>query len=521
MEAIQVPIPFLRMQFHLLGGGRRFGAIGFGYLGLLVVASIALRRMMMNFPTAAVIDYLIQALGVAQCALLYAGGCNAIHRATLRDFQTRMNESHRLTPLSSAGVVLGYLLGSTLQIQLLFGIGLVYGALLSFLGTAQLGGWMFGSVLQLAGAAMLWSLMVLIGVGTNRPLNPGGILVVLSMLAVPMMFGLPGGAIFSGVYSATLGFMAATGVSRVPAAGILFSVMGSLTLASFWIYVAAARYRRPDLPAFNAYRGMILLALWLLISFGSVAAYQYTTLTSMTSFGDEESLPVQWTITLIVSLIVAAIPMSGAVLSRRLVARGIAPRDWTDRIGDDTVALLTFILVASLSVLGAVFVVVALQWTPQLGSAAIPFRQWRPWLWTLAEIAVALLTVWTVVVIAVSRCRRPIVAIGTFLLFAWGFPPVIDLILAGTIRVSPRDDFVFSALLVCSPGGAIAVIWSGNDAPIATGFVVQLVLALVMSLAAFRARRSWSGVNKSNCKVRECPSLDGQTTDAVGRPESP
>ena len=77
-------------------------------------------------------------LGI-QAALLVLHGCNAIHRVLLRDYQTRMFESHRLTPMSNHAVVLGYLIGGGGHPLMMFGVNLVFGTILSFLGSSRRG----------------------------------------------------------------------------------------------------------------------------------------------------------------------------------------------------------------------------------------------------------------------------------------------------------------------------------------------------------------------------------------------
>jgi hypothetical protein len=489
MEAFQIPWPFWRMQYQLLGGHRRMLLICGGYLVLLVVTSVTIRRLSWEEPLAAVVDWLIYGLGVVQSIIVFAGGCSAVHRATLRDHQTRMNESHRLTPVSSVGMVLGYLFGPTALIVLLWLVGVLFGAILEFFKVPNVTGWLLGNVQLLAGAIMLWAMVVLMGMGQSKPVNPNAILLVAGSLAVPASFGLPGAALFFGAFSAYLGYWLATGSLSVPKSAVTLSILGNILITGFWIYVAAAKFRRPDLPAFNGFRGMVLLTFWLVIGFGSCGAFQYFTRTAFPGFSDESALPIQWITTLIASLVVAAFPIAGAVHSRRLLREGTAGRDWTDRISDEAVLLMVTVLILGIAFLGALIYVLNIVQVTGNTDLLDLFEMRTPWLWTAAVVVLANVTLWSAVRLAFAWLKRPVVYIGVFLLLIWAVPPLLDLALAGTVRAWTVDP-VLTALFAASPAGAIIAIWERFDLSVPRGVAMQLIVAVGMAGAAIRGTRS-------------------------------
>lgn len=489
MEAVQIPWPFWRMQYQLLGGHRRVFILCGGYLLLLLVTSVTIRRLNGDEPLAVVVEWLIYGLGVVQSVFVFAGGCSAVHRATLRDHQTRMNESHRLTPVTSVGVALGYLFGPTALIMLLWLVGVLFGTILEFFKVPNIAGWLIGNVQLLAGAIMLWAMVVLLGTGLTKPVNPNAILVVAGSLAIPASFGLPGVALFLGAYSAYLGYWLATGSLSVPTSAVTVSILGNFLITGFWIYVAAARFRRPDLPAFNGFRGLMLLMFWLVVGFGTSGAFQHFTRTAFTGFSDESALPLQWVATLIASLLVAAFPIAGAVQTRRLLREGTAARDWTDRLSDEAVLLIVTILILGISFLGALIYVLNLVQVTGNTELLELFEKRSPWLWTASVVVLANVTLWSAVRLAFVWLKRPVVYIGFFLLLVWGVPPLFDLMLAGTVR-EWTDEPVLTALFASSPAGAIIAIWEGFDLSIPHGVSIQLVVAAGLAALAIRGTRS-------------------------------
>lgn len=484
-ERFQLPMPMWTVQFHLLGGFRRIGGIVLIYSMVAMVGVYALRRLMPRSPWSAVVDYLIIALAVIQLIVVFAGGCNAVHRSTLRDFQTRMIESHRLTPMSNLTVAAGYLFGSTLVIEVLFVINVVIGTALLASIASPLGPWLYGNAFILTGGLMLWAMMVFAGVGPTKPMNPGAILLGVSMLGIPLGMVLPGAAMFLGAYSVILGFWSLTGQGPVTSLSLVIVGAVSLVLTCFWLFAAAAKYRRPDLPAFNAVRGLLFLVMWLVFASVGVAAFQYIAQTKWRSDELDDALRAQWICTLLASLIVGTMAVSGAVQCRLLVARGTAPRNWTDRVPDGFVAiaaaLLICIIPAAVGVTGWSDLIEVHSESTSGAWATLAV----PWAYTLIAGVLAMLSVRAVLTIAHCVSQSAAAITGVFILFAWAGPALVDFIHAQVVQTD-YGPLPFSWLMTCSPAGMIVVSWVPVSVAQWPGILVQAGLLVVLGSVAKR-----------------------------------
>jgi hypothetical protein len=491
-ERFQIPWPLWRVQFHLLGGARRMVGLASIYTVFALVTIFSVRRLMKSEPLPVVIDWLVTALTAIQLFVVFAGGCNAIHRATLRDFATKMSESHRLTPLSNLTVALGYLFGSTMQVELLFVINVLIGLGLMLVGGGSIAPWLYGNCFIFSGGVMLWSLMIFSGVGAKKPISPGGLLLGASMLASPTAAFLPGAALFLGAYSVILGFWSLSGSVTVTI-GTLAMVGGvSLLLAAFWLYAAAAKYRRPDLPALNAGRGLLLLALWLALSSGGVVVFEWVIRTQMVSFADDSTARTQWIAMLYASLAVGVIAVSGSVKARLLIESGTSPRNWTDRVSDITTAIVAALLIAFVPAIVGFAAWSDFGLSPTLfpGLTAFPLN-W-PGDSTVLACVLAMLTARAVLIMAHRTSRSASMIVGVFVLFAWVAPPTVDFFRA-QLTLSGRGELDYTWLMACSPAGVFSAVWTPMQISIWPGLGVQLAVLLVLSWTAKRTARERAG----------------------------
>jgi len=159
-QPVQLPLPMWRVQYQLLGGRRRMMAIVLVTTTLLIVGIIAIRRLMLRDPFPAVATRVLTLLTVIQVLVTVLGGANAVYRALLRDYQTKMNESHRLTPMSGIAVSVGYLFGSTMQITALFAVFTVVGAGVSLFARLPVGPWLLSNLILFNGAITIWAATV-------------------------------------------------------------------------------------------------------------------------------------------------------------------------------------------------------------------------------------------------------------------------------------------------------------------------------------------------------------------------
>lgn len=161
-ERLRLPLPVWQLQYQLLGGSRRLIALLVGSVAILTIAIVATHRLS-QMPFIRISRPVLMFLAGIQMFVTVLAGCNAIHRAMLRDYQSKMLESHRLTPMSNLAVVMGYLLGAPLHTIALFFVFTATGAVVSRFGGRPVDVWIFGNLLLLSGTMMLWSGAVFLG----------------------------------------------------------------------------------------------------------------------------------------------------------------------------------------------------------------------------------------------------------------------------------------------------------------------------------------------------------------------
>ena len=330
-ERFQLPMPMWRVQFQLLGGGRRFVSVAVVCFALLVVGTFGFRRLMASDTFPRVAGIVLNFLTAIQLLVVLLGGSNALYRAMLRDYDTKMIESHRLTPMSSTAVVLGYLLGSTLQIIMLFMLFLSFGVGLSVMAGLPVLDWFLGNVVLLCAGIASWAVIVFGGMRAEKPFNPAPVVVAVCALSVPIAF-VPGMALLFNVYTGLMAVQLLTGSGAVSFVSAAIPSIVSLLFAVFWINTASVKYRRPDLPALNAFRGLALLTLSLLVGTGGLLAFEKFAQKGLGGLYDPDFVVMQWIATIISALIMASIITCGAVKCRILVSRGTAARDWSDEM---------------------------------------------------------------------------------------------------------------------------------------------------------------------------------------------
>jgi hypothetical protein len=507
-ERFQLPLPMWRAQFQLLGGHRRLSAILGVCAVLLIAGTVAIRRLSPGQPLPVIAGWVLTFLTGLQVLVVVLGGCNAVYRGMLRDFETKMIESHRLTPMSNTAVALGYLFGSTLQVTSLFVLFAAFGALLSFIASLPVLNWVLGNLVLLAGGLALWSAAVFAGMGPQKPFNTAPVVIGVAALSMPIAF-VPGAALLFNTYTVfvAIRMLTSTGLVVVPA--VVMPAAVSLVFALFWLSAAAIKYRRPDLPALNASRGLALLVWTLMIGTLGVAALGWVAGAALGSVSDPDLLPAQWIATMIGGLLLAAIAVAGAVKCRMLIARGAAARDWSDRISD----LLTVVLAALLICL-IMAAVGTSTWSKLLGVCAP--KCWGDrvvlyaWSYSACACLLALLTVRSLFELAHTRFKSPKAFAHLVVMVLWAFPPAVDMFRAEYLREF-RGGAVYSELMGCSPVGTIVATWSQLDARLGPGLVFQLVLAVALIVLAKRVRRRASS---SDPLIRPAPPQVNTNSEA-------
>ena len=480
-ERFQIPTALWSVQYQLLGGHRRMIAVAVVYAIVVMAGAYGVRRVCAGEPISTVAAGIINGLCFIQFLIVVPGSCNAVYKATLRDYESRMIESHRLTPMAGLSVALGYLVGSTLQVQVLFLINCALGVALSVLGGLPVNLWLYGNAVLLSGAVMYCAMFVFAGMRPAKPFNPATALLGIALLSFPLMV-IPGGGLMLGVYSVLLPMWIVTGRTVVPTSALIVVVVVNVILACFWLSAAAAKYRRPDLPALNGFRGLMLLLVWLIVGVGGLLVFQSLAATNMMNLdehGGGDFVRFQWIATMVGSLIVAAVAVSGAASCRILVLNGAAPRGWADRLPDTVVVLIAVVLIGSLSF--GVGVPIWRAFVETDDGDLDTRRAAVAWFFTLASCALALLALRGFLAWCHARLKSPGVLIGLLILLTWGAPPLVDVLRSELTRGS-RDPLELSWLLGCSPIGTLMAVWAPLQISLWPGLFVQGAIVLCCTL---------------------------------------
>jgi len=501
-ERIQLPIAMWRLQYNLLGGHHRMiGGTGIYALALLAGA-YGCRRLLSDDPLADVAGILLNVLAGIQIFIAVLVGCNAVHRASLRDFESKMIESHRLTPMTSGTVVLGYLFGTTLQIQAFFFVGLIIGMVLTTLAKIPINSWVLGNLLIFNGAVTLWSAVLLSGLRQAKPISPAGFLIAAAVLGNLGILLLPAAGLLLSAYPVMFGFGMATGGGWPVRSAILMITAVNVVMTVFWLSAAAAKYRRPDLPALNGVRGLILLAFWTV--FGTIGLVIYSSFTvggGGVGPTGTDTLMMQWTATIILSFLVALPAIAGSVECGALFRRGTAARRWSDRVSPFLICwLATLVVFVPLATIG---------WSLE---SDILYRQLNVenptvtttlvWPFTLVACFLAFLTAVGAHEVFFGRVKNPRAAAMTILLAFWAMPPIGDMLWVSWITSKDAyADIEATWLMGCSPAGTIAEVWGSSSSVdwagttakmLLVGLAFQIVLAVSLGLVGRFGRRKQS-----------------------------
>ncbi len=408
------PNPVWWVQLRLLGGWTRLLSISAIYLALLIAAAVGFRYLARGISISAYCDAAIQILAFVQTLLIVIGGCNAVYRALSRDVTTNMLESHRLTPLSGASVVLGYLVGSNAQVLSLYAVGVVVGTVVIRWGTIGVASWIVGNIEMLFVAPMAWAATLVLGIGRRKPTSPGAFLFVMVILGTPLLF-IPGAGLLSGIYAGYIAATTMTGTSGVPFAIGVIPLCVTAGMSVIWGRGAMRKFRRPDLPAFGPIRAAGLLVIWLAAaSFGLmlVEEVEQRGITGLggagSPFGDESYVPGCLTATAIVAMLVALFPLYASALASVRAGRGVAPQRPGDRLAARGQPLFCVALIV-------VFLV------PHLESA-----RWDVIAGASAGAWASLLVVEAVLIVWCSHNRKSGRMIGIYIVLLWVAPPLLD-----------------------------------------------------------------------------------------------
>lgn len=476
---IGVPNAMWWVQAKLTGGAGRITLYGFVWLLLVVLASAAARYSLRDEPPTFAVEIILNVLAGTQLVLLILWACNSIFRAMVRDIDSSMLESHRLSPMSASAVVLGYMVGPFLPVLIFFAINVVAGlVLLRSVGISPVD-WLAGNGFLLALAPLTWTVTVLLGIGRRKPFNPLLALFLIGSFGAPL-FIIPGLGIFSGAFAA---IVAGSYLFRAPfiePAPEIALIGIALIMTVIWFRAAMRKFDRPDLPAFGVWRAFGLLLIWLVFAAAPLLFVSYAdkaTLAAMggavRDFAEHGFIANSLAATMDASVVMALFPMGAVAFSRvRAVdgrAHGRAVRTWLTGSGPALAAALVLCL-AAVDRRGVPAQTLFLTWT---------------------AIAASLVTVESAIVLRGLNNKPAVRLVVMIVLFLWAAPLLTDLWYREYQQAvsEMRRELPATVISGFSPFGSVWELFSRDGAPLIPGVVAQVGFALIYAALAHRALR--------------------------------
>lgn len=484
IERLQIPIPMWRIQYQLLGGHRRMGGIVLVTAFALFAGALGIQRIS-NISLAVVLGGALTILTWVQVGVVLFGGCNAIHRAVQRDFDSRMVESHRLSPMSSFGVVMGYLFGPTLQVLALFALFTFAGAIACYLAGVPVDSWVLGNLALIVGTLPIWSVAVFFGQRTTKPFNPIPILMGAGALTWVLVY-LPAGAFLLNIYPVVIGIWYMAHQASLNGAAIAVSITGSGLYTMYWIYIAAIKFRRPDLPALNGLRGLALVLVTMIFGAIGLLILSLPDVPARLLIRDADTHAAQWIGTMVTGLLLCFVVISGTVQSRLLGQRGTALRSRWDRMP----AWIVVILAVAAVIVPMLLIGTQLQRIPasRFFQLDMPDEFRTAWLLCTAAMLISAWSAASLIEIGHRLMKSARLPIFLYCLLIMGGPPLFDSIRAEILREGGTS-LSYSWVIGCSPVGVMIATWTGVEVPLAPGLALQTVFAGLLTLCVMLLRR--------------------------------
>ena len=377
---------------------------------LLLGGTYGFRYFFGEIPLVSFCDGAIGVLMVVQLIIIVPGGCNSIHRAIVRDTETRMIESHRISPISGWQMLTGYLVGPNLHILVIFALNAAAGAVIIRWGTIGAKGWLVGNAMLLVATILPWSATVLIGVGRIKPVNPMAILALFFFLA-PALFIIPGLGVFTGFYAHALASLTMVGDPKATSGTAMIAMLVNTGAAVIWGRAAMRKYRRPDLPAFGTVRAFGLLLLWLLVNAAALAAAGLAVSGRIAFMGgpiDRDFVAVSLLATVCATLFVSLLPLVALAHARVRSRKG----RWGDPGGVRLGMGVGPVCCAALALSFIVF---------HTGTV-----EWATLLLTMVAISASLTAIEAMLTWSFARSKTPFRAAALFVFICWVTPVVGD-----------------------------------------------------------------------------------------------
>lgn len=449
------------VQVRLRGGPRNLLTTTATYAGVIALSMVACVQLLPT-PVDRILGGWATAIIVLQAAVLLLFGGSRVAAAIRQDITLGIIESHRLMPVAPGQAVAGYVLGSTSQAMCLASVNLLLGGYAAVASGVRWQDWLGANVLLLAFAAFSWMVLAFAAFHPRNPIglaflapvvltvNQGGVMSVapgLVLLAAPLL----GNSIFD--MTATLGGLRPTYV---------LSLAAQFLVGAICFTAAARKYRRPDVIGLTPLLGMLLLAVWVGLSW--VGMTHWELLRPRYVRDDWVTPETQLLTSLFIAMLLALVPVTAAAeMNVAWVRRRLAD---DPALGARPVPNMAIVFAAT----GIVLLLCDARW--MLGGT-FPAS-------TLAFTAAAVVLHLS----SASYLRRALRyytekvngPLFLWLLLTWLGPLLADAVRHRHLGIPERP--VLTELSTLSPLGTIIALWGRHDYPVMVGLAFQGVLML-------------------------------------------
>lgn len=500
--------PLLWLHYRLVGPTNALIFVGVFALLIIGGASISY-RMTPAAQAGSVSSVWLAIITVGQAIFLGIAMPATVRKAVLRDFQTGMIESHRLSPLSGFTLISGYLMGAPVQMWLLYGVSLLFGTIFSAHYGYSLGvnttvpAWYFLQGCLLVLTFMVTTLVLLTALGTSGKANIIGVFVMVSVFGGWTVVALvPGLALLTGLMSADVMYYSVTkgqvgNVETVMIASALQAAFGLL-----FFLAASRKVRAPERAMFSVLLGTVLT----LLSAGTLSAGFQLAPQKSTLFSEWHTPPeVQVIMSAAVLMLISLVPLISASVDAALLDR---MRTFGETINASLRRFLSFtpILLGMISLIS----IIAMHdgGTPSSIAAeeysANSIRFFR----VMAVLAIGL-SFWTdyqLLYATAAYGRKPFFTILLSTIFLKIAPILLDLPIFILAQESGNRNASFESgyFAGISPVGTLILLLLPGGKPIG-GLIVQVVLAGLATMLATRARGSLAPVAAPVAKAIQTP----------------
>lgn len=474
-------------QLQLVGGWRRFWMLAVLYGGTILFFSILIYRgAQPGLSISAFASGAMTLIIFVQAGLFFLVGTNQIRRAVQRDYTTDMITSHRLTAMSGAAAVMGYLTGTLAQVAAMTLMNWLACTVFAYLigpGPSQsLYAPTMLFVLMGVLAITCWSLAVLVALCTRGKAAITGLLVVLGVASnLTITAALPGLFLLLAIARVTMVTQAQT--LPIDQNFVFISMVAQALLTVVFILAAARKYHRDDVQAFTLPLAYVLVAIWSLICATALRFFAPNEDVVIDFFSFAADSSIQWIVTLASLALIACVPITGAAKAdARWARRRMKDPAYTQqqpRRPYETAIFTTLV----------VFII----FIPVMGDAiAAPFIDANGNLhaihagYIFVSFLAAALTLAGLFRYGYSLTPNGLM-FGTLLIFLLWFMPIIADMMLEVLYERPWSD-PKSLLYTSSPIGTWAASLRNQHAPVALGLAVQGALAVFALMLARRAR---------------------------------